>query len=65
MTNNLPFGKQIDRHAELIQKGGDATIDLKGRTPFEHDTSNKELFTMPRLSNGVPIMAKVCPREGR
>lgn len=65
ITHNLAFAKQIERHQDLIQKAGDASIDLKGRTPFEHNTFNKDYFTMPRLSNGVPIMAKVCPREGR
>jgi len=45
-------------------KGGDPTVDLKGRTQFEHDTSNKEVFTMPKLSTGVLKMANICPREG-
>lgn len=65
VTHCLPFAKQIERKPDLIQKAGDTTIDLKGRTPFEHDIFNKEFFTMPRLSNGVLHMGKICPREGR
>jgi len=53
VTHCLPFGKQTDRHQDIFLKGGDPTVDLKGRTPFEHDTSNKETFTMPKLSLGV------------
>jgi len=50
----LNFGSQVPRRADSVIKGGDVTIDLKGRTLNTYDgVMKKAELTMINLNHGI------------
>ena len=57
----LPFGKEVSRTKDLIDKGGDDRISLGGKSSIFYDT-DKKFAVMKRLDRGIPTMQKVTKR---
>ena len=59
----LPFKKQTKRVSNLIDKGGDAGVDLAGRCrQAQYDISHKDRLTLKKLDGNILMMGKQIPR---
>lgn len=60
----LKFDRQVKRRADQIIKGGDVTIDIKGRSHNVYDgVMKKDVLTMAKLTNGILSQSKHSPRK--
>jgi len=59
----LPFKKQTRRLRNLIDKGGDAGVDLASRCrQASYDVCHKDKFTLKKLDGNILLMGKQVPR---
>ena len=57
------FSRFSERQPDLIQKGGDAGIELGGKSEIFYDEKVKEKACMKRLNAGIATQAKTTNRQ--